>query len=408
MNYPESLDWLFASQLHGIHLGLENIHFLLDSLHIPLTGPSATKCIHVAGTNGKGSTSAILEACARSAGLKTGLFTSPHLVSFRERIQINRQLISENDVASGLTEIRQIIDASTLQPTFFEITTALALAHFHRSQLDLVILETGLGGRLDATNVVTPLVSVITQIDWDHQAYLGNSLPAIALEKAGIIKPHVPVVTTPQTDEVRSLLVQIALHRHAPISFVATPLSNLPIALPGDHQRWNAALALHALELAGLHLPAPLLAEALRSVDWPGRFQSIPQGFILDGAHNPAAAHCLAQTWLATFGPKRANVILGSLEDKDFHGICSALRPILGLVLAVPVRNPRSLSPKRVCEILGEISPSQECVAMRNLPAALALAQSLSRRTLITGSLFLVGESLAHFQNTPLENLSTQ
>ena len=408
MNYDEAVAWLYATQLHGIHLGLENIRRLVEALGIKVAGPDAPKFLHVAGTNGKGSVCAMLDACCRAAGLRTGLFTSPHLVTFRERLRINGEMIAEDEVAAGLTEIRALVEEWDHAPTFFEIATALALAWFQRRGSEVVVLETGLGGRLDATNVVTPAVSVITRIDLDHQQWLGDSLPAIAIEKAGIIKPGVPVVTGPQTDEVRVVLVQLAMWRGAELNFVVTPLQGMEIALAGAHQRWNAALAVHALELADLGVSGEAVVRGLRTVDWPGRFQEIAPGIVLDGAHNPASARRLAETWREIYGDKRATLILGVLQDKDVRGICEALLPVAGRVIALPVRNPRSATPQEICRALGEIAPRQECIAVRDLPAALRIAESMGRRTLIAGSLYLVGEALAHFQDAEMREVSAQ
>ena len=408
MNYDEAVAWLYATQLHGIHLGLENIQRLAKALGIKVAGPDAPRFLHVAGTNGKGSVCAMLDACCRAAGLRTGLFTSPHLITFRERMRIDGEMIGEDEVADGLTEIRALVEEWDHAPTFFEIATALALAWFQRRGVEVVVLETGLGGRLDATNVVTPAVSVITPIDLDHQQWLGDSLPAIAVEKAGIIKPGVPVVTAPQADEVRVVLVQIAMWRGAELNFVVTPLGRMEIALAGSHQRWNAALAVHALEVAGLGVSGEAVAEGLRTVDWPGRFQQITPRIVLDGAHNPASARRLAETWREVFGDKRATLILGVLQDKDVRGICEALLPVAGRILAVPVQNPRSATAQEICRAIGQVAPRQECIAVRDLPAALRIAESMGRRTLITGSLFLVGEALAHFQAAEVREVSAQ
>ncbi len=410
MSYDEAVAWLYATQLHGIHLGLENIQRLVKALGIRVSGPDAPKFLHVAGTNGKGSTCAMLDACCRAAGLRTGLFTSPHLVTFRERMRLDGEMIGEEEVATGLSEIRELTEGWEHAPTFFEIATALALAWFQKRGAEVVVLETGLGGRLDATNVVTPAVSVITRIDMDHQQWLGDSLAAIAVEKAGIIKPGVPVVTGPQADEVRVVIVQIAMWRGAELSLVMSPLRHVEIALAGSHQRWNAALALHALEVAGLgaSISGEAFAQGLRTVEWPGRFQQVTPRFVLDGAHNPASARRLAETWREIYGEKRATLILGILQDKDVAGICAELLPIAGRILAVPVQNPRSATAQEICRAVGQNAPRQECIAVRDLAAAIRIAASMGRRTLLTGSLFLVGEALAHFHAGEVREMSAQ
>ena len=201
MNYREALAWLYSLQRFGIKLGLENIRRLIDALHVDL---GSARVIHVAGTNGKGSVCAMIDSICRAQGYRTGLFTSPHLVTFRERIRVNGEMISESASASGLTAIRNLVATWEPHPTFFEITTALALKYFSEAKIDIVILETGLGGRLDATNAVQSNVAVITPIALDHQEWLGDSLEKIASEKAGIIKPKVPVVSAAQRPEAES------------------------------------------------------------------------------------------------------------------------------------------------------------------------------------------------------------
>lgn len=408
MNYDEAVAWLYASQLHGIKLGLENIQRLLAALQVEVSGPRAPKFLHAAGTNGKGSVCAMLDACCRAAGLRTGLFTSPHLITFRERIRLNGEMISEEDVAEGLTKIRALAADWDHAPTFFEITTALALAWFQAKGAEVVVLETGMGGRLDATNVVSPAVCVLTPIDLDHQQYLGESLAAIAGEKAGILKRGVPVVSAPQADEVRAVFGEVAAAQEAPLEYITAPLTGYELALAGSHQAWNAALAVKALSLAGLPVSEEAIVRGLREVSWPGRFQLVQSKFIIDGAHNPAAARRLATTWREVYGDKRASLILGVLADKDLSGICEALLPIAGRILTVPVNNPRSATSKEVARAIAKLAPRLECIVVRDLPAAIRIAQSMERKTLITGSLFLAGEALAFLEAQPTPERSSQ
>jgi dihydrofolate synthase/folylpolyglutamate synthase len=201
--YREALDWLYGTQRFGIKLGLENVERLLRELKVP---GSNQRIIHVAGTNGKGSVCAMIDSICRVGGYRTGLFTSPHLVTYRERIRVNGQMIGTDEVASGLTTIRDLIKSWDPHPTFFEITTALALVHFKDAACDLLVMETGLGGRLDATNALTPVVSVVTPIGFDHEKWLGHTLEAIAGEKAGIIKAQVPVVSAPQEPAAENVI----------------------------------------------------------------------------------------------------------------------------------------------------------------------------------------------------------
>jgi len=408
VTYDEAVAWLYSSQMYGIKLGLENIRRLTAVLGVEVGGPKAPRFLHVAGTNGKGSVCALLDSCCRAGGLRTGLYTSPHLVTFRERIRLNGEMISEADVADGLSRIRELTQGWDPSPTFFEITTALALAWFQQKEAEVVALETGLGGRLDATNVVAPAVCALTAIDLDHQQWLGETPGAIAAEKAGIFKPGVPAVSVPQAEEVRAVLDRVAAERGTPLDYIDAPIAGQPVGLAGSHQLWNAALAVRALALAGLELPGDAVARGLRDVVWPGRFQQIHPKFILDGAHNPSAARRLAQTWRETHGERKATVILGMLRDKDMRGICEGLLPITGRILTVPMANPRSATSLEVCRAFGQVAPRQECMAIRDLPRAIRLAQGMERQVLITGSLFLVGEALAYFEKVVPPEASAQ
>lgn len=393
MNYSEALAWLYGTQLHGIKLGLENIQRLLDVLG---WNGHSQRFIHVAGTNGKGSVCAMLDAICRAQGIRTGLFTSPHLVTFRERIRINGEMISEQKVANGLTKIRDLIATDwETHPTFFEITTALTLDFFQQENADVAVLETGMGGRLDATNAVTPRVCVITAIDLDHQQWLGSTLREIAAEKAGIIKPGVPVIISRQSEESEQVLCQTARERNAACERVNRADEPFEIALAGSHQKLNAALAVAALRIGEIGVSRSAIESGLRNVRWQGRFQRIGSGIVLDGAHNPAAAARLADTWREVFEHEKATIILGILRDKNIADICAALAPIAARFIATPVQNPRTSSTAEIC---AAIAPYHlQCVSAKNLPDALQLAQSQTSRILITGSLFLVGEALAHF-----------
>jgi len=405
VNFGQAVEWLYGTQLHGVKLGLENARRLIRALGIDLTG---LKFIHVAGTNGKGSVCAMLDAICREAGLKTGLFTSPHLITFRERIQVNGEMISEEDVAATLTAVRNLVSSWDHSPTFFEITTALALAHFQEARVDVVILETGLGGRLDATNIVTPLVSVLTPIDFDHQQWLGETIVEIAAEKAGIIKPGVPVVSAPQFDDAAAFVRHIAFQRGARLRFVKEPVENLRVGLAGSHQRWNAALAIETLDHSALEIPLDAITRGLAGVVWPGRFQQVEGRFVLDGAHNPASARCLARTWREVFGDEKATLILGMLADKDLRGVCAALLPLAARVLAVSVRGPRGCAAAEVRRIVRELAPELECAIAPKLPNALCVALALRERILVAGSLFLVGETLALLHDEPVAEVSAQ
>lgn len=397
MTYRESLDWLYGIQVHGIKLGLENTRRLCAALGIETAGGEKRRFIHVAGTNGKGSVCAMLAAICVASGKRTGLYTSPHLVSFRERIRLGVNLIPEEHVAKGLSDIRRLTAQWEHSPTFFEVATALALSWFQTQRAEWIILETGMGGRLDATNVVTPAVSVITPVSMDHQQHLGGTLTEIAREKAGIIKRGVPVVSAPQVDEVAAVLNSAAAGTGSSINFISNPLAEgWKIALRGRHQRTNAALAFAALVSAGMRPDPRQIAQALGSVEWPGRFQLVNDGrIVLDGAHNEAGARALAETWAGEFPGEKATVILGVLADKDVRAVC---RPLLGLaarIISVPIHNARALSAAALTDVVRDLA-DVPCMIADGIQSAITGAAKHPERVLVTGSLFLIGEALAH------------
>jgi len=398
VNYSEALAWLYSLQRFGIKLGLENIRRLIAELHADL---SRARVIHVAGTNGKGSVCAMIDSICRAQNYCTGLFTSPHLVTFRERIRVNGKKISEEAAANGLASIRDLTCDWDPQPTFFEITTGLALKYFADARLDVVILETGLGGRLDATNAVQSNVSVITSIDLDHEKWLGNSLEKIAAEKAGIIKPKVPVVSAPQKKEVNLVLRNRAADCESPIEFITEPYEQHPIALCGAYQKQNAALAIAALRAAEIDIDDWAIAHGLATVDWPARFQRWDERTIVDGAHNPAAARALAQTWRETFGIERATLILAILSDKDLHGIREALAPIADSVLLPKIRSDRAATPENLAQVISTLTPSLPYSITPSVAEALELARAKPNPILLTGSLHFAGEALAYLRGEP-------
>jgi dihydrofolate synthase / folylpolyglutamate synthase len=405
VNYPEALAWLYGTQRRGIKLGLDNMFRLLRALDIRTEPPPLF--LHVAGTNGKGSVCAMLDAICRAAGHRTGLYTSPHLISFRERIRANGEMISETEAARSLAHLRSIVEHWQPHPTFFEITTALALDHFHRAAMEVVILETGLGGRLDATNTVSPALSVITAVDYDHQAWLGSTLEQIGAEKAGIIKPGVPVLSAPQHPAVEEVLRTTAAAHQSPFTLVRAPLAGFDVALAGSHQQINAALAVEALRQCGLVPGEEAIRRGLRDVAWPGRFQRVGPRLVLDGAHNPAAAARLVTTWREVCGPAPATIILGVLADKDIAAIVRALAPIAARFIAVPVENSRTCPLAQLAAHIREHSPAVPCTEAASLHEALKAAEISPDPILVTGSLFLVGTTLALLNHTPAET-STQ
>ncbi len=394
MTYREAVAWLYSTQLFGIKLGLENMRRLWALLE---TDPKRERAIfHVAGTNGKGSVCAMIEAMLRAREMRVGLYTSPHLVTFRERIRVDGEMIPEDAVAAGLTLIRERIQKWDPSPTFFEITTALALWWFQAKGAAAVVLETGLGGRLDATNIVTPSVVVISTIALDHEKYLGATIEAIAREKAGIFKRAVPIISLPQEPGVQTIIEDAAREVDAPLTFVTEPWSASPIGLPGSHQKWNAAAAMLAVRtvISGESSSAETDSKALRDVQWPGRFQRVDQRFVLDGGHNPAAAQRLAETWREEFGDEQATLVLGVMRDKDLRGVCAALLPIATRVFTVAVQNARAASAGELGKLIRELNVAIDCREFPTLADALGATGEYAERTLVAGSLFLVGEAM--------------
>ena len=367
---------------------------------VVLEGPRALKFIHVAGTNGKGSTCAMIANICHAQGWRTGLYTSPHLLSLKERFQINGECIPESVLCEELNRIREQVVDWEQHPTFFEIVTVLALRWFQQESVEVVVLETGMGGRLDATNIVTPLVSVLTPIGLDHQQHLGESLALIAEEKAGIFKQGIPVISALQEEEALAVFRDKARLLGCSLEVVEQPWTESAVALKGEVQRWNAALAIAALRAAGLPITSAAIEKGLSSVRWPGRFEKVGDNLVLDGAHNPHAARVLCETWQTTFPGERAELIFGALQDKDVRGLLNALAPIIGTLTLVPITNPRALTVEQLHEIALEHFPAVPRSTAASLEEALARPAQLRR--LVCGSLYLVGEAIGLLQgHTP-------
>ncbi len=406
MNYSESIDFLYGLRLFGAKFGLDNTRRLAELAGNP---QSALAFIHVAGTNGKGSTCAMLESIYRASGLRVGLFTSPHLVRFGERIQVNRECISEADVIRLVESCRDWIThfPAASPPTFFEAITVMAMKYFAEQKCDLVIWETGLGGRLDATNIVDPLASVITNVQYDHQQWLGNTLAEIAGEKAGIIKPGRPVFTAAAEPEALEVITRKAETAGAPLTRVCAsavglpPLDRIPLPLRGAHQRLNAALALAVVNHLQNRLPVTPAAieQGLLQVRWAGRFQweqtASGQSVLLDGAHNPGGAETLRDAILQYFPGRRPAMILGILKDKDYAAICRILAPLAGQLLLVPVACERSAPPELLLPLCREANPGSHPVVCESLTEAWSRTRH-EPLVVIAGSLYLIGEALEH------------
>lgn len=387
-----ALDWLYSTQMFGIKLGLSGITRLMEACGV--SRPKA-QVIHVAGTNGKGSTCAFAESVARAAGYKTGLFTSPHLVEFSERIRVNGKCIAGEDVERLINHLRNIVENWEIAPTFFELTLVVALMYFAESEVDIIILETGMGGRLDATNAVPKDVAALTPIGMDHTQYLGNTLYEIASEKAAIFSWHRPALTAPQQPEAMRAICESARQCDVDLRIIAEECS-APLGLIGRHQRQNAALALAALHsLPHFLCSAEEEARGLAEARWPGRFEEIMPGVVMDGAHNPHAMRVLVNCWKEQYGDRPAHCVFAGSADKDLDEVIRTLSPIVRSWSLPPVQSPRILSQSALKEKIGACS-SAPIATPSSLDEALS---ALPEFSLICGSFFLLGEAKACLSN---------
>ena len=408
MSYPESVRYLYAlgNELKaGAKFGLERMQTLMAALGHPEQGQ---RFVHIAGTNGKGSTSAMIAAVLRQAGFNTGLYTSPHLVSPVERIQINGVAASEaaftqafnqvHKVAEDLIE-REAIDA---HPSYFETVTAMAFLVF-REHCDISVIEVGLGGRLDATNVITPELCIVTPVSFDHEAFLGNTIQSIAFEKAGILKAGIPAILAPQSPEAEAVL----RNSGAPvISSDSVTAENLEVTaesssfwsngvhfvcpLAGRHQIDNARTAVAACRALG-HADATI-ASGIADTKWPGRLEITRREptFILDGAHNPAGAAALADHIKEFYSHNPVWIVYGAMRDKAIDEVAAQLFPLADSLILTAPDFPRALRPEAILEM----HPHPNAVIAETLTDAVKIAQTASPDTTVffTGSLFLVGE----------------
>jgi dihydrofolate synthase/folylpolyglutamate synthase len=416
LTYKEAVEYLYGLQKYGIKFGLSKTLNILKALGNPHKGQ---KYIHIAGTNGKGSVSAMLESILIEAGLKVGFYSSPHLVRFTERFRINRKEISQAKTAELVNELRRVIDP--LQPpTFFEATTAMALSCFADEKTDISIMEVGMGGRLDSTNVIKPLVSVITNISLEHQNFLGNRLIDIAGEKAGIIKKGVDLVTGVTQPSVISLFEEMCEGKRAAIRRLGKDfryrskgseinyfgmnheLRGLKPSLYGRYQYRNTALALAVTEILmtkGYRISERDIIDGLGDTVWPGRMQIISKNpfVILDGAHNPGAIRELTDSITRGFSYDRLIAVMGIMEDKDINSIIRLISPVADYIICTKPDYYRAAEPGRIMKEVSAAGKQGEVVTM--LPAAIEKAKNMAGSRdliLVTGSLFTVGEALTH------------
>ena len=427
----QQLQRLYRRNQHAVKLGLDETRALLDQLENP---QDSFLAIHVAGTNGKGSVCAMLASVLQAAGFRTGLYTSPHLVRFNERVRVNGVAIPDADLVRQMEVVEDATqrrcEGGLRDATFFEFTTALAFAHFRDQQVQVAVIETGMGGRLDATNVITPILSVITPVGLDHMQYLGHTVEAIAGEKAGIIKPGRPVVMAAMDPAAENVIRQVARERGAPLIPAAESVhvrrirqtwagqrigvetsdeALKPVILPllGSHQLANVATAVAALvafrDACQVPITGEVMAKGLSVVRWPARLQVLEQDppVVLDGAHNPAAARRLVEA-LHELAPKQPVALISSfLSDKDAVGVLRELAGPVKRLWLVPLTNERAMpvedmkAAAQAAHLQSEVCPS--------LAEALAAARPWAREhqglVCIAGSLYLAGEALKHFNS---------
>jgi len=419
VDYEATLKWLFAQQARGIKFGLDNTTELLSRLGDPHL---RFRSLHVAGTNGKGSVSAMSAAVLGEAGYCTGLYTSPHLVDFRERIQVDGIPIGEKEMLRLAEEVRTIAEemrtrSADKRLTFFELTTAMAFAHFADRGVEEAVVEVGMGGRLDATNVIHPECAVITRIALEHTQHLGRAIADIAFEKAGIIKPEVPVITIEQDPGVIDVLQRRAAELSSPIKIVGRDVSyeliastlegtdvyveeidaNISLPLLGSYQAANCALAcggLAELMRRGLYIPDEAFLNGLAKVKWPGRLEIVGRGpcIILDASHTPDGARTVSEEVERLIGGKII-LILGVLRDKDLDGIARAFGRISRRAVATAPPTDRAYSAEEVGSVLSAYCPTD---TVDGVGRAIEWARSNAApddTILVTGSLYTIGEA---------------
>lgn len=412
MTVNEAIAYIHSNAWNKSQPGLERIRYLTEAIGSP---QKELKFIHVAGTNGKGSVCAMLDSILRAEGLKVGLYTSPYIRRFHERMQVNGQPISDAELTELTEMICPIVDAMEEKPTEFEVITAIAFAYFRRCACDVVILEVGLGGRLDSTNVIDhPLLSIITGIDFDHTALLGNTIQAIAAEKAGIIKEGCPCLYGGNSSSAGRTIRQIAELRHAPYHtsdrselrikeyaldgtlFDFGELRDLRLSLLGTYQRVNAAIVLNALNILaneGILVSEDSIRKGLASVRWPARFELCRKDpiVICDGGHNPQGVAAAVASIEAYFPEQKVNILTGVMEDKNYDEMIEDLKRVAHAVFTVRPENPRALDAERFAEVFRKHSIS--ATAFESIEAGVAAALEASKREdrplICLGSLYL-------------------
>jgi len=419
--YQQSLDYLYGLEKFGMIFGLTQAERILNAIGDP---HKEIQTIHIGGTNGKGSTAAMMSSILQKEGYRVGLYTSPHLIRFTERIKVNGKEIEEEQVAALTGWMRKEIEAAGILPpfTFFDFTTAMALHYFKQKLVDLAILEVGLGGRLDSTNVVDPLIAIITNIAKDHEEYLGKSILKIAREKAGIIKKGRPLITAASQPHVLRLFSKVCQGKGSPYFRVGKEfryvhaedgdfdyeglnrkLWSIHLNLKGFHQVINATTALGATEVLedlGYRVSTNAMIDGLKEVDWPGRLEmvsSFPR-VILDGAHNPAGALVLKESLRKEFQYQNLILLIGIMKDKDIPSMLRLLAPLAHHIILTKPHTDRATAPSLLKKALGQNGKKAEIA--EDLTEAIERGLSFTQKDdllCITGSLYTVGEARAYF-----------
>ena len=420
MNFGEALNWLYGFQKFGVRLGLERIQHLMNELGNP---HHDVKIIHVAGTNGKGSVCKLIGSILREGGYTVGLYLSPHLQRFSERMTINNKEISEEGVASLVTTIKPIVDEMIKEentPTFFEIVTAMAFQYFYDKNVDVAVIEVGLGGRYDATNVANPMITVITNVSLEHERILGKQIKDIAGEKAGIIKKGVPVITAAIGDAV-AVIEKKATENNATVEVIDSKrwkrihgdmtgqeflikgtLTEYRVKTPllGQYQGENIALAIAAIEklqMNGMYLTDEAIIDGVAKAVNPGRMEIVgtEPTILLDGAHNNAGMKMLVKTLKQDFTYEKLILVLGILSDKDIKGMLSMIVPLTDRIIVTASHNKRACKPAELKKLI-ELAGVKEVVVKENISDAVDYAKKVAKKQdliCITGSLFTVGEA---------------
>jgi len=401
----DPVERLFALEQFGIKLGLENIRILLTALDHP---ERAWRSIHIAGTNGKGSVAAMVERGLRAAGLRTGRYTSPHLHAIEERVALDGTPVDSGSFAQVTADVLGVVDdtlksgALTVTPTFFEVSTAIAFEIFRRAKIAVAVVEVGLGGRFDATNVLTPDITAITSIAFDHERHLGRTLSAIAFEKAGIAKAGVPLVIGRLPAEAATRIAEVAAQVGAPLVDAHATTTDrvyppLKLALAGRHQLENAAVAVAILEQWSAlvsDVPTQAIVTGLTQCEWPARLEwlRLPSGaeLLIDAAHNPAGAAALA-TYLEDTGLAPLPIVTSIMADKDVGGMVTQLRRVASSFIATTVPHQRARTAEALADTIREIAPGIPVIAEPSPDAAVVTATKGAPRAVAAGSIFLVG-----------------